>query len=59
MLVLERVAGQKLIIGEGDREVEVQVVRVDGKHVILGITAPRDIPVDREEIRIRKNMSVK
>ena len=57
MLILERVAGQKFIIGEGDREVEVQVVRVDGKNVILGITAPRDILVDREEVRIWKNRS--
>jgi len=54
MLVLGRKAGQAVMIGHRIT-VTVLAVREDGT-VRLGIEAPRDIPVHREEIyrRIRQ-----
>ncbi len=47
MLVLTRRIGEKLVIGEN---VTVTVVGVKSNQVRLGIEAPADIPVNREEI---------
>ena len=47
MLVLTRRPGQTLKIGEG---IEVQVVRVEGDRVVLGVVAPREIAVVRGEL---------
>ncbi len=47
MLVLTRRPGQSLRIGDG---VEVQVVRIEGDRVVLGIVAPRDVAVVRGEL---------
>lgn len=47
MLVLTRRTGQSLRIGEG---IEVQVVRVEGDRVVLGIVAPREVRVVRAEL---------
>ena len=47
MLVLTRKPGQSIMIGDG---VEVQVLSVAGEKVRLGITAPRDIPIFRNEV---------
>ena len=51
MLVLTRTPGQKILIGEG---ISIAVLSVNGKQTRLGIEAPKDIPVDREEIAKRK-----
>ena len=53
MLVLTRKANQSIVIGT-DAEIEVTVVEVSGGQVRLGITAPRDVVVDRTEISERK-----
>ena len=50
MLVLTRRTGEKLVIGEN---VTVTVLDVRGKQVRIGIEAPRDIAVNREEIYLR------
>lgn len=51
MLVLTRRPGQKIIIG--DNEITVQVLSsIDGR-VRIGIIAPPDKPVHREEIADR------
>jgi len=51
MLILTRRAGEALRIGD---DIEVMVMAVNGSQVRIGINAPRDVAVDREEIAERK-----
>lgn len=47
MLILTRQVGETLMIGD---EVTVTVLGVKGSQVRIGITAPREVAVHREEI---------
>ncbi|MFZ8801851.1 MAG: carbon storage regulator CsrA [Candidatus Calescibacterium sp.] len=47
MLVLKRKVGERIIIGEN---IIVQVVEVEGKSVKIGIEAPQNISIVREEL---------
>jgi carbon storage regulator len=47
MLILTRRIGEAICIGD---EVEVRVLGIKGGQIRLGIVAPKDIPVHREEI---------
>lgn len=47
MLVLSRQAGQSIRIGT---EVTVTVLNCRGNHIRIGISAPQDVPVHREEV---------
>jgi carbon storage regulator len=47
MLVLSRKLGEKVMIGEG---IVLTVVKVDRNQVRIGVEAPKDVPVYREEI---------
>lgn len=47
MLVLSRKLGESIIIGDGIR---VTVVRIAGDKVRIGVEAPPDVRVDREEV---------
>ena len=47
MLILTRRVGEKLVIGDN---VTVAVLSVKGNQVRIGIDAPRDVSVNREEI---------
>ena len=47
MLILTRRVGEKLVIGDN---VKVTVLGVKGHQVRIGIDAPRDVTVNREEI---------
>ena len=47
MLILTRRVGETLMIGG---EVTVTVLGVKGNQVRVGINAPKDVPVHREEI---------
>jgi carbon storage regulator len=48
MLVLSRKVGEKILIGDN---ISVTVVRVAQGIVRLGIDAPKELPIVREEIR--------
>jgi carbon storage regulator len=48
MLVLSRKVGERILIGD---EIAVTVVRVTGGGVRIGIEAPAEMPVIREELK--------
>ena len=50
MLILTRRVGETLMIGD---DVAITVLGVKGNQVRVGINAPKDIPVHREEIYLR------
>lgn len=50
MLILTRRIGESVFIGE---EVRMTVLGVRGTQVRIGINAPKDVPVHREEIYYR------
>ena len=56
MLILTRRPGETLIISDNIR---VTVLDVSGNQIRLGVTAPREVPVHREEVaeRIRAEVS--
>jgi carbon storage regulator len=51
MLVLTRKAGEQIVVNDAIR---VTVVAIQGDRVRLGITAPRETLVDRQEIHERR-----
>ena len=53
MLVLTRKMDEQIVIQLGDQNVVVQVVAIDRDRVRLGITAPPEVRVHREEVRRR------
>lgn len=50
MLVLTRKKGEKLMIGD-NITVTVLNVKEGGRLVVLGIEAPKEIPIERENMR--------
>ncbi|HET9392723.1 MAG TPA: carbon storage regulator CsrA [Candidatus Rubrimentiphilum sp.] len=48
MLVLTRKVNQSIAIGD---DVRIVVVAIEGDQVRLGIEAPREVAVDRSEVR--------
>ncbi|MGV6859666.1 MAG: carbon storage regulator CsrA [bacterium] len=47
MLILTRRVGETLMVGD---DVSITVLGVKGNQVRVGINAPKDVPVHREEI---------
>ena len=47
MLVLSRKLGEKIIIGEN---ITITVVDIDRGKIRLGIEAPKDVPIVRQEL---------
>jgi carbon storage regulator len=52
MLVLTRRVGEVIHIGD---DIQVSVLGVQGKQVRLGIEAPKEVKVLRDELKERKN----
>jgi carbon storage regulator len=51
MLVLSRREGERIMIG---RDIVVEVVECSrGKRVRLGLSAPQEVPIYREEVAVR------
>lgn len=48
MLVLSRKQGEEIVIGA---DVRVKVVEVTGNRVKLALVAPREVPIQRAELR--------
>lgn len=57
MLILTRRIGESLYIGD---DVQVTVLGIKGSQVRIGVAAPKDVPVHREEIyeRIKREREV-
>jgi carbon storage regulator len=54
MLVLQREVGERIVIA---KEIIVTILGIKGRrHVRVGIEAPKDIVIDREEIPQRKKI---
>lgn len=58
MLVLTRKVGEKIVIGD---DIKIMVMEIKGKQVRIGIDAPSDTTVHREEVyeRIKDEGRVK
>lgn len=49
MLVLSRKVGEKIYIG--DEKISIVVTRIERGKIRLGIKAPREVPIYRQEIQ--------
>ena len=47
MLCLSRKAGERIVIGDS---IEITVIKVQGNRVRIGIEAPKDINIVRQEL---------
>lgn len=50
MLILSRKNGEKLMIGD---DVELTILGIKGNQVRIGVNAPKEIAVHREEVYLR------
>lgn len=54
MLVLSRKVGEKFLIGD---EITVEVLKIEGSKIRLGIVAPRSVRVLRSELTVEDEKS--
>jgi len=54
VLVLSRKLGEKIVIGDN---IVITVVKIDRNQIRLGIEAPQNVPVFREEILVASTSS--
>lgn len=52
-LVLDRRAGEDIVIGSGADQITVRVIESSCKHARLGIDAPKHVAVHRKEVADR------
>ncbi|MBF0352266.1 MAG: carbon storage regulator CsrA [SAR324 cluster bacterium] len=50
MLILTRKSGESITIGD---DIKIQIIEIKGKQVRVGIDAPREYVIHREEVYIR------
>lgn len=50
MLILNRRVGERIVIGTGDRRVTITVLETRPNLVRIGIDAPKEVPVHRQEV---------
>lgn len=50
MLVISRKKDESLIIGVGEHKIEVSVSDIRGNKVRIGVTAPADVSIHRQEV---------
>ncbi len=50
MLILTRRSGESIVIGDGKNKIIITVLSVCNKTARLGISAPKEISVHREEV---------
>ena len=55
MLVLSRKIGEEIVIGD---DIHIAVVAIHGEKVRIGVSAPKAVVVDREEIHEKRKNSV-
>lgn len=51
MLILTRKANQTILIN--DNEIEIKVLGIQGGYVRVGINAPKDVSIHREEVYLK------
>ncbi len=51
MLVLSRRKDESIAIG---KDIEVTVLDICRKYVLLGVTAPKEVPIERSDMKNRK-----
>ena len=51
MLVLSRKVGERLVIADN---IVVEVVRIRGNRITLGVVAPEDVKVMRSELKVHQ-----
>jgi carbon storage regulator len=54
MLILTRRTGESIFVG---KDIEVTVIGVNGNQVRIGIRAPKDVVVDREEVALKRQLN--
>jgi carbon storage regulator len=55
MFVTRRRAGESILIGDG---IEVRVMEIGPNKVKLGITAPKEVPLHRKELKITRDQNL-
>lgn len=53
-LVLTRRAGERILLGAGDTQIIIEVIRIENKQVKIWFKAPPYIKIDREEVLAEK-----
>lgn len=54
MLVLSRHENEGIVCGVGDDAIRIKIIDIDRDRVRVGIDAPHDVPVNRDEIYAAK-----
>jgi carbon storage regulator CsrA len=50
MLVLSRKAAQQIVLSTGSETVTIEILKITGNRVHVGITAPSSVAIRRQEI---------